>query len=284
MNQPTRRRGRFAFTLIELLVVVAIISILAATLFPVFAQSKAAAKQSVCVNHLREVGLAGIMYAGDFDDIYPPVTTYERPINGGGSWERPFDTMIAPYVRNENLFRCPMDTSSWPGLPKTKWWDGNLWNIRGKRSYGIIGNIYTVEGGSKAPDQNTGICIGPPGKGATGRSMGQFDDTANTLSLTEVFINLLQKPDSWVGEASGSGFIDCDAGKLPGRKYPAAGPLDSLPCPGTFDYAYQPQPYHTGGENFAFVDGHAKLLNFAQVRRDDFLMFKAQKPSQQFFP
>ena len=62
---------RKAFTLIELLVVIAIIAILAAILFPVFAQAKASAKQSVCLANLKQIGLAVSLYQGDQDDAFP---------------------------------------------------------------------------------------------------------------------------------------------------------------------------------------------------------------------
>ena len=60
-----------AFTLIELLVVIAIIAILAAILFPVFAQAKLAAKKITSVSNQKQQGLGLIMYAGDYDDMYP---------------------------------------------------------------------------------------------------------------------------------------------------------------------------------------------------------------------
>src|SRR3978361_155754 len=60
-----------AFTLIELLVVIAIIAILAAILFPVFAQAKAAAKKVNSLSNQKQIGLATIMYAGDYEDILP---------------------------------------------------------------------------------------------------------------------------------------------------------------------------------------------------------------------
>jgi prepilin-type N-terminal cleavage/methylation domain-containing protein len=62
---------RHAFTLIELLVVIAIIAILAAILFPVFAQAKAAAKKAACLSNLKQIGLAVGFYQNDYDDSYP---------------------------------------------------------------------------------------------------------------------------------------------------------------------------------------------------------------------
>jgi prepilin-type N-terminal cleavage/methylation domain-containing protein len=62
---------RRAFTLIELLVVIAIIAILAAILFPVFAQAKDSAKQTHCVSNTKQTGLAALMYAADYDDVIP---------------------------------------------------------------------------------------------------------------------------------------------------------------------------------------------------------------------
>ena len=64
-------QSRRAFTLIELLVVIAIIAILAAILFPVFAQAKAAAKQSVCLSNVKQLNLALVQYGTDNDDLFP---------------------------------------------------------------------------------------------------------------------------------------------------------------------------------------------------------------------
>src|SRR6476619_6861397 len=66
-----RRRIRMAFTLIELLVVIAIIAILAAILFPVFAQAREKARMSACVSNMRQIGSALMMYTQDYDETFP---------------------------------------------------------------------------------------------------------------------------------------------------------------------------------------------------------------------
>src|SRR5712692_7503045 len=70
----TRNRRPFrasAFTLIELLVVIAIIAILAAILFPVFAQARAKARQAACLSNEKQVGTAIMMYVQDYDEVLP---------------------------------------------------------------------------------------------------------------------------------------------------------------------------------------------------------------------
>src|SRR2546422_10936250 len=95
---PHPRRG---FTLIELLVVIAIIAILAAILFPVFAQAREAARKAACMNNMKQLGLALQQYAIDYDGMFPPS---QLPATGANaSWP----TMSFPYVKNEGVFVCP---------------------------------------------------------------------------------------------------------------------------------------------------------------------------------
>jgi prepilin-type N-terminal cleavage/methylation domain-containing protein/prepilin-type processing-associated H-X9-DG protein len=124
MTRAYKQRLPKGFTLIELLVVIAIIAILAAILFPVFAQAKEAAKKTTCLSNLKQISLATIMYAGDYDDtIYP--FQYQA---SDGSWLRmwfgQFDGstntwdfnngFVGPYMKNGQIVDCP----SAAGLPK----------------------------------------------------------------------------------------------------------------------------------------------------------------------
>ncbi len=91
---------RKAFTLIELLVVIAIIAILAAILFPVFAQAKAAAKKTACLSNSKNIGTASMLYSSDNDDLFPSVYDGGNASNRGGD---PIATMY-PYIKNMDIW------------------------------------------------------------------------------------------------------------------------------------------------------------------------------------
>jgi prepilin-type N-terminal cleavage/methylation domain-containing protein/prepilin-type processing-associated H-X9-DG protein len=96
-----RGAGRRGFTLIELLVVIAIIIILAAILFPVFAQAREKARQTTCLSNLRQIGTAAQMYAQDYDERLPGTEL------GEGDGEYHWFEMLAPYARDREIFTCP---------------------------------------------------------------------------------------------------------------------------------------------------------------------------------
>jgi len=99
------------FTLIELLVVIAIIAILAAILFPVFARAREKARQSSCLSNMKQIGLAVLMYAQDYDERIPlqyhnsggePALTLTQP-GGRSVWY----VYIEPYLKNRQILECP---------------------------------------------------------------------------------------------------------------------------------------------------------------------------------
>ncbi len=146
-----------AFTLIELLVVIAIIAILAAILFPVFAQAKVAAKKVSSISNSRQIGLGILMYAGDYDDRYPrnddcqPGSSLNPELNsnpfdpaGVGcrytayyyrmnhfSWQK----WVMPYIKNVQIFEHPMRQK-----------DSGQWNTNGQMVNGFALNL-AITGG-----------------------------------------------------------------------------------------------------------------------------------------
>jgi prepilin-type N-terminal cleavage/methylation domain-containing protein len=114
---------RKGFTLIELLVVIAVIAILAAILFPVFAQAKAAAKKTACISNLSQIGKGTLIYMADYDDRFPfavdPIDAAQPQI-----WsdfpefqalipEMPFlHEALQPYIKSLELFHCPSDSGT----------------------------------------------------------------------------------------------------------------------------------------------------------------------------
>lgn len=106
------------FTLVELLVVIAIISILAAILFPVFSQARENARRASCLSNARQIGLASMQYAQDYDDTLPEAG-YNMPChvpgtgaNSDNHWSGVYAWPIAiyPYTKSYQLLSCPSDT------------------------------------------------------------------------------------------------------------------------------------------------------------------------------
>ncbi len=228
---------RNAFTLIELLVVIAIIAILAAILFPVFAQAKEAAKKIQCLSNGRQVGMGLIMYLSDNDDKYPqehPSTSNPVVDDSNGQLESidygsPFDKIL-PYVASKDssktqLYICPTDPDPH---------------------------------GLKLLD-SSGNCIGssplapPPGPLSSyllnayylfGATTSQIDEPARSIYISErreTFCDVHYHP--WMGETENP-----------------AGPGD-LANPVALAFVR-----HAKGSNGTYADGHAKWSVFSRAR------------------
>lgn len=104
-----QRRG---FTLIELLVVIAIIAILAAILFPVFARAREKARQSSCLSNMKQLALAAMQYAQDYDERWHPhyyaaPVALPQPDGGSPTTALTWAHVSYPYINNTQVFLCP---------------------------------------------------------------------------------------------------------------------------------------------------------------------------------
>jgi len=98
--------NRKGFTLIELLVVIAIIAILAAILFPVFAQARESARQTQCTNNQKQIATSVLMYVQDYDETFPMSAYFGRNPQGQPALVAIYD-VLAPYIKNVDIFVCP---------------------------------------------------------------------------------------------------------------------------------------------------------------------------------
>jgi prepilin-type processing-associated H-X9-DG protein/prepilin-type N-terminal cleavage/methylation domain-containing protein len=97
-----KRCARSAFTLIELLVVIAIIAVLAALLLPALSQAKARARATACLNNVRQIGLAAVMFTDDNDGSLPGSE------HQGQSWV----ASLIRYGGTKGIYRCPADRNT----------------------------------------------------------------------------------------------------------------------------------------------------------------------------
>jgi prepilin-type N-terminal cleavage/methylation domain-containing protein/prepilin-type processing-associated H-X9-DG protein len=168
MTYPSKMHStQRGFTLIELLVVIAIIAILAAILFPVFAQAREKARQISCLSNLKQIGTAFLMYTQDYDEAFPDAISDPNSNGGcaplldwyalGGGWA----VLVNPYIKNGQVFRCPDaespywvsgNANGWCGTP-----DQNLVNqLLQTAPNGVTYKYRKAYMGAARPDFNGG--------------------------------------------------------------------------------------------------------------------------------
>ena len=228
---------RSAFTLIELLVVIAIIAILAAILFPVFAQAREKARQASCASNMRQFGIALLGYAQDFDEMMPQFWVGDpqpgKP-NGMLSWI----TLVDPYVKNGQLKNCPSWENSGWSVASSSWISPrNLFIENGflKTSYGLNGMMnWTRSGYGWAQATRHG-----PASYDNGGSITTIANPAGTILIVENYA-----PDVWKWE-----FTDMPATPSSGARL-----------------NYLPNKIHSERHNIGWADGHVSSRKWGTTR------------------
>jgi prepilin-type N-terminal cleavage/methylation domain-containing protein/prepilin-type processing-associated H-X9-DG protein len=241
------------FTLIELLVVIAIIALLAAMLFPVFAQAREKARQTACLSNNRQVAMAIIQYVQDYDERYPLANWWQAPHHGTQLMPSPaelyypatmmndfallyrsvYPNTLRTYLKNAQVLACP---SAGPGLIDPLFTS----SLRTDATPEPLSLIYSgyfnqaSEGMMRAPASVPMLWEG-------------FGKSKNTLFYPEPYLTCLDGAQPCVYQPTAAGCATGNGGRSVMR---GAGFKADMRT-------------HNGGQNIAYADGHVKWLRVA---------------------
>jgi len=255
------RLHRSAFTLIELLVVIAIIAILAAILFPVFAQAREKARQTSCLSNEKQITLAILMYAQDYEETFP--------VGVRDDWNNSWPVLVEPYVKSIDVFRCPSDRE--------------LWQVDWTQGWGGVPISYACNGATTGPDtylsatpSNPQDLLGPMGMAQSfwiqpvTHGIGEVPRPAESILITEKHSADVKDSGGW-GQLSSfapgciimgqTGWDTLAANELPNGTRATTIPYPNGPAGSVSDH-------HAGRANVAFCDGHVKSMKVSETNPD----------------
>jgi len=263
-SAPRSTRG--GFTLIELLVVIAIIAILAAILFPVFAQAREKARATACLSNSKQIGTAVMMYVQDYDEMYP-CNSWDKPHIGTTDNTTGRDTRsivqwpwrIMPYLKNKQVFVCPSDPKQgkdgWSGYTTTV---DDDWGIPMPISVSHNQAIFGYGGTQGADDW---VKQNPP------LSLAAVPSPASTYLVAD-FGRSFMEP-TWINNLRAANYT---------RVYPSGADQTILRNGARADrdnatwrqrFAQDNVKRHQGGSNITYADGHAKFRQGASITSGD---------------
>jgi prepilin-type N-terminal cleavage/methylation domain-containing protein len=246
-------KRRQAFTLIELLVVIAIIAILAAILFPVFAQAREKARQTSCLSNLKQLALAASMYAIDYDQMNfwfrgrPNTTvtdingnTITPAMMGGNNYNEIVKNVFQPYIKNQQIFYCPSDS----------WKNQHTWNYPTPPDQGFGAGVTAI-----ATIQDTNIPF---------RSQMKYDHYYQSYRFYKRIGN---DPSCPTDDSPPASFWDIDfQSTIDGQVFQMSNT--------NYICWLEDWPLHAGVKNFqngygrncSYRDGHAKYMNASEQK------------------
>jgi len=221
-----KRKG---FTLIELLVVIAIIAILAAILFPVFAQAREKARAVSCLSNCKQVGLGLNMYIQDYDEAFPFCISCNATDAGKGVTPQ---LLLDPYIKNPDVWHCPSSNKSNVVQYDATWDAGHCCSWRYPKSF--VGKIFPVIGSNERVVVNLGCTY--------------FNKPKRLAEIVA--------PSETIAFEDSALFSSCGGmrGIWSNTVWPHC-------CPRTDPEARRGRNIrHQRGQNYIFCDGHAKWL------------------------
>ncbi len=218
---PSSHGSARVFTLIELLVVIAIIAILAAILFPVFQKVRENARRATCQSNMKQIGLGTTQYVQDSDETCVP-----RAIdNGDGVGYPPWQQLIQPYIKSQNVFQCPSN----PRKDQLQNSDDNL-------PLGFASYAANADGGIESVHVNQG----PGNPTQPPLAYAAITSPAQTIDVVESTARYTDFNLEYYGQTGGHSIFSYTVPVTDPRNY------GCLFCG------------HTGFANFLFSDGHVK--------------------------
>jgi len=296
MIPPASRQPRKAtgFTLIELLVVIAIIAILAAILFPVFAQAREKARATSCLSNVKQLTLGFMMYVQDYDEYFPHWNwTHNSDFGTGdpttkGVYSTVWFNAIYPYVKNGQVYTCPDDNLRIAPSTCTNGDSGGIggWSqgcghddmlakgidpaiVDQPMSYGVNEPLHFGELGNPQPD------------GFSPTGLAKLDKPAQTMlvadSVWPTTGSAFNGDGTWTRTPDPNDPNDnahyCLINRVafaqdPSVQYDYNAGLACGTPPDDFKASADSKSCHSAGENIGFADGHSKWMRNSRITND----------------